>query len=102
MKTTRIPVAFAQGEEIAPEGSLVLKPFTMRRLAISQLQIRDAAELVRISDILAVSQWMAFTEGGFPLEKAQILIASQIDTKEYFFRILLCGAASRWDTDRGH
>ena len=32
---------------------------------------------------------MAFMEGGFPLDKAQALIASQNDTKEYFFAVRL-------------
>ena len=32
---------------------------------------------------------MAFMEGGFPLEKAEALIASQNDTKEYFFSVRL-------------
>jgi [ribosomal protein S5]-alanine N-acetyltransferase len=32
---------------------------------------------------------MAFMEGGFPLEKAQALIASQNDTMEYFFALQL-------------
>jgi [ribosomal protein S5]-alanine N-acetyltransferase len=67
----------------------MLKPFTTERLAIRQLQIQDAPELARISDVPAVSQWMAFMEGGFPLEKAQALIASQNDTKEYFFAVRL-------------
>jgi ribosomal-protein-alanine N-acetyltransferase len=67
----------------------MLKSFTTIRLAIRQLQIRDAPELARISDIPAVSQWMAFMEGGFPLEKAEALIASQNDTKEYFFAVRL-------------
>ena len=67
----------------------MLKPFTTERLAIRQLQIRDAPELARISDLPAVSQWMAFMEGGFPLEKAQALIASQNDTREYFFAVRL-------------
>jgi len=67
----------------------MLKPLATERLAISQLQIRDAPELDRISDIPAVSQWMSFMEGGFPLEKAQVLIASQTDTKEYFFAVRL-------------
>jgi RimJ/RimL family protein N-acetyltransferase len=67
----------------------MLKPFTTERLEIRRLQIRDAPELVRISDVPAVSQWMAFMEGGFPLEKAQALIASQNDTKEYFFAVRL-------------
>ena len=67
----------------------MLKPFTTERLAIRQLQIQDAPELARISDTPAVSQWMAFMEGGFPLEKAQALIASQNDTKEYFFAVQL-------------
>jgi len=67
----------------------MLKPFTTERLAIRQLEIQDALELARISDTPAVSQWMAFMEGGFPLEKAQALIASQNDTKEYFFAVRL-------------
>ncbi|ANY84034.1 hypothetical protein BB934_37875 (plasmid) [Microvirga ossetica] len=67
----------------------MLKPFTTERLAIRQLQIRDAPELARISDLPAVSQWMAFMEGDFPLEKAQALIASQNDTREYFFAVRL-------------
>lgn len=67
----------------------MLKPFTTERLAIRQLELQDAPELVRISDIPAVSQWMAFMEGGFPLEKAQALIASQNHTKEYFFAVRL-------------
>jgi len=67
----------------------MLKPFTTERLAIRQLQIQDAPELTRISDVPAVSQWMAFMEGGFPLEKAHALIASQNDTKEYFFAVRL-------------
>jgi [ribosomal protein S5]-alanine N-acetyltransferase len=67
----------------------MLKPFATERLAIRQLQIRDAPELARISDLPAVSQWMAFMEGGFPLEKAQALIASQNDTREYFFAVRL-------------
>jgi [ribosomal protein S5]-alanine N-acetyltransferase len=48
----------------------MLKPFMMERLAIRQLELQDASELAKISDIPAVSQWMAFMEGGFPLEKA--------------------------------
>jgi [ribosomal protein S5]-alanine N-acetyltransferase len=32
---------------------------------------------------------MTFMEGGFPLEKAQALIASQNHTKEYFFAVRL-------------
>jgi ribosomal-protein-alanine N-acetyltransferase len=32
---------------------------------------------------------MAFMEGGFPLEKAEALIARQDDTKEYFFAVQL-------------
>jgi [ribosomal protein S5]-alanine N-acetyltransferase len=67
----------------------MLKPFTTERLAIRQLELQDAPELARISDVPAVSQWMAFMEGGFPLEKAQALIASQNDTKEYFFAVRL-------------
>jgi [ribosomal protein S5]-alanine N-acetyltransferase len=67
----------------------MLKPFTTEHLAIRRLQIQDAPELSRISDTPAVSQWMAFMEGGFPLEKAQALIASQNDTKEYFFAVRL-------------
>lgn len=57
----------------------MLKPFTTERLAIRQLELQDAPELAGISDVPAVSQWMAF--GGFPLEKAQALIASQDATK---------------------
>jgi [ribosomal protein S5]-alanine N-acetyltransferase len=60
----------------------MLKPFTTKRLAI-------APELARISDTPAESQWMAFMEGGFPLEKAEALIASQDQTKEYFFSVRL-------------
>jgi RimJ/RimL family protein N-acetyltransferase len=67
----------------------MLKPFTTERLAIRQLQIEDAPELARISDAPAVSRWMAFTEGGFPPEKAKALIASQNDSKEYFFAVRL-------------
>jgi [ribosomal protein S5]-alanine N-acetyltransferase len=67
----------------------MLKPFTTERLAIRQLQPEDAPELSRISDVPAVSQWMAFMEGGFPLEKAGALIASQNVTKEYFFAVQL-------------
>jgi hypothetical protein len=61
----------------------MLKPITKERLVIRQLELQDAPELATISDVPAVSQWMAFMEGGFPLEKAQALIASQNDTKEY-------------------
>jgi [ribosomal protein S5]-alanine N-acetyltransferase len=67
----------------------MLKPFTTERLAVRQLQAQDAPELARISDTPAVSQWMAFMEGGFPLEKAEALIASQNETKEYFFSVRL-------------
>jgi [ribosomal protein S5]-alanine N-acetyltransferase len=67
----------------------MLKPFTTERLAIRQLELQDGPELARISDVPAVSQWMAFMEGGFPLEKAEALIASQDDTKEYFFAVRL-------------
>jgi RimJ/RimL family protein N-acetyltransferase len=67
----------------------MLKPFTTERLTICQLQIQDAPELARISNTPAVSQWMAFMEGGFPLAKAEALIASQDDTKEYFFAVRL-------------
>jgi ribosomal-protein-alanine N-acetyltransferase len=66
-----------------------LKPITTERLAIRQLQVQDAPELARISDVPAVSQWMAFMEGGFPLERAQALIASQNHTREYFFAMRL-------------
>jgi RimJ/RimL family protein N-acetyltransferase len=58
-------------------------------LNICQPPIQAAPELFGISDTPAVSQWMAFMEGGFPLEKAQALIASQNDTKEYFFAVRL-------------
>ena len=67
----------------------MLKPFTTERLAIRQLELQDAPELARISDVPAVSRWMAFMEGSFPLEKAQALITSQNDTKEYFFAVRL-------------
>ena len=67
----------------------MLQPFTTERLAIRQLVLQDAPELARISDVPAVSQWMAFMEGGFPLEKAQSLISSQDHTKEYFFAVRL-------------
>ena len=67
----------------------MLKPFTTERLAIHQLEPQDASELARISNVPAVSQWMAFMEGGFPLEKTQALIASQNDTKEYFLAVQL-------------
>lgn len=67
----------------------MLKPFSTERLAIRQLEVQDTPELTRISDVPAVSQWMAFMEEGFPLEKAQALIASQNDTKEYFFAVRL-------------
>jgi RimJ/RimL family protein N-acetyltransferase len=69
----------------------MLKPFTTERLAIRQLELQDAPQLAKISDIPAVSQWMAFMEGGFPLEKAEALIASQNDTKEYFFAVQVPG-----------
>ena len=65
----------------------MLRPFTTERLTIRQLQIQDAPELTGVSNTPAVSQWMAFMEGGFPLEKAEALIASQNDTKEYFFAV---------------
>jgi len=71
------------------EGGPMLKPFTTERLTIRQLQIHDAPELARISDTPAVSQWMSFMEGGFPLEKAEALIASQDQTREYFFSVRL-------------
>ncbi len=67
----------------------MLKPFATERLAVRQLQIQDAPELTRINDTPAVSQWMAFMEGGFPLEKAEALIASQNETKECFFSVRL-------------
>jgi [ribosomal protein S5]-alanine N-acetyltransferase len=67
----------------------MLKPFATERLAVRQLELQDAPELARISNIPAVSQWMAFMEGGFPLEKAEALIARQNDTKEYFFAVRL-------------
>jgi ribosomal-protein-alanine N-acetyltransferase len=67
----------------------MLKPFTTERLAIRQLQTHDASELSRISGTPAVTQWMAFMEDGFPLENAESLIASQDDTKEYFFAVRL-------------
>jgi hypothetical protein len=90
MKAPHIPHCVqAQGEEAGPEGSRMLKPFTTEHLAIRQLQIQDAPELARISDVPAVSQWMAFMEGGFPLEKAQALIAGQNHTREYFFAMRL-------------
>jgi [ribosomal protein S5]-alanine N-acetyltransferase len=66
----------------------MLKPFTTERLEIQQLEIQDAPELAGISDTPAVSQWMAFMEGG-ALEKAQALVASQDATKEYFFAVRL-------------
>jgi [ribosomal protein S5]-alanine N-acetyltransferase len=65
----------------------MLRPFTTERLTIRQLQIQDAPELTGVSNTPAVSQWMAFMEGGFPLEKAEALIASQNGTKEYFFAV---------------
>jgi [ribosomal protein S5]-alanine N-acetyltransferase len=67
----------------------MLKPFSTERLAVGQLELQDALELAKISDVPAVSQWMAFMEGGFPLEKAEALIASQNATKEYFFAVRL-------------
>ena len=67
----------------------MLKPFTIKRLDIRQLEIEDAPELVRITDTPAVSRWMAFMEGGFPLEKAKALIAMQDETKEYLLAVRL-------------
>jgi [ribosomal protein S5]-alanine N-acetyltransferase len=67
----------------------MLNPFKTEHLEIRQLEIQDAPELARISDTPAVSQWMAFMEGGFPLDKAKALIASQNATKEYFFAVRL-------------
>jgi ribosomal-protein-alanine N-acetyltransferase len=67
----------------------MLKPFTTARLAIRQLQLQDAPELVAISDTPAVSEWMAFMEGGFALERAEALIESQTKTKEYFYSVRL-------------
>ncbi|HEV7308810.1 GNAT family N-acetyltransferase [Ensifer sp.] len=67
----------------------MLKPFKTERLEIRQLEAKDAPELTGISDVPAVSQWMAFMEVGFPLAKAQTLIASQSDTREYFFAVRL-------------
>ncbi|QRM27628.1 GNAT family N-acetyltransferase [Microvirga sp. VF16] len=67
----------------------MLRPFTTERLIIHQLQIQDAPELTCITDTPAVSQWMAFMEGGFPLEKAEALIADQDRTREYFFSVRL-------------
>jgi [ribosomal protein S5]-alanine N-acetyltransferase len=71
------------------EGGRMLRPFTTERLAIRQLETQDARELATISDTPAVTQWMAFMEGGFPLEKAEALIAGQNTTKEYFFAVRL-------------
>ena len=45
--------------------------------------------MVRISIILAVSQWMAFVEDGFQQEKAEVLIASHDQTKEYLYSVRL-------------
>jgi RimJ/RimL family protein N-acetyltransferase len=67
----------------------MLKPFMTERLAIRQLEMQDAPELARISDTPAISQWMSFMDGGFPLEKAEALIASQNDTKKYVFAVRL-------------
>ena len=67
----------------------MLKPFTTERLEIRQLEPRDAPELAAISDTPAVSQWIAFMEGGFPVAKAEALITSQDTTKEYFFAVRL-------------
>ena len=67
----------------------MLKPFTTKSLEIRQLQIQDAPELVSITDTPAVSRWMAFMEGGFPLEKAKALIAMQDETKEYILAVRL-------------
>jgi len=64
------------------ERGHMLKPFTTERLVIRQLRVQDAPELAGISDTPAVSQWMAFMEGGFPLEKAEALIVRKNDTKE--------------------
>ena len=90
MKAPHIPhCVHAQGEETGPEGSRMLKPFSTERLAIRQLQMQDAPKLAGISDGPAVSQWMAFMEGGFPLEEARALIAGQDDTKEYFLAVRL-------------
>jgi hypothetical protein len=50
----------------------MLKPFTTERLSIRQLEPQDASELARISDVPAVSQWMAFMKGGFPLGSVAI------------------------------
>jgi RimJ/RimL family protein N-acetyltransferase len=67
----------------------MLKPFTTERLAIRQLEMQDAPALARISDTPAISQWMSFMDGSFPLEKAQALIASQNDTTKYVFAVRL-------------
>ena len=46
MKAPHIPhCVHAQGAVTGPEGSWMLKSFTTERLAIRQLQIRDASEL---------------------------------------------------------
>jgi hypothetical protein len=58
----------------------LLPPFATTRLEIRQLQLQDASELAAISDTPAVSEWMAFMDGGFPVEKASALIASQSET----------------------
>ena len=63
--------------------------FTTARLSIRQLVMDDAPELTAISDVAEVSQWMAFMEGGFPLEKAQALVSAQRDPKEVFFAVRL-------------
>ncbi len=63
--------------------------FATAPLSVRQLVIDDAPELAAISDVPEVSQWMAFMDGGFPLERAQALISSQRDSNEVFFAVRL-------------
>jgi RimJ/RimL family protein N-acetyltransferase len=61
--------------------------FNTARLVMRRLVMDDAPELTAISDVPEVSQWMSFMEGGFPLEKARALIASQQNSNEAFFAV---------------
>ena len=86
--------------------AVVFEPFETARLTIRQLVEEDARELTAISDDARVSRWMSFMEDGFPLAKAQGLIAAQSTSNESFFAVrtrnrTLVGALATADHSNG-
>jgi [ribosomal protein S5]-alanine N-acetyltransferase len=71
----------------------MFESFETARLVVRRMTMGDAEELTAISDVAGISQWMSFMEGGFPLEKARAMIATQSERKETFFAVRLRNGA---------